>query len=382
MGYGSYRASDWTKLKTSRGLNSSVNANQTFVRQQIKESLDSKYITIRESLDSEDSPNSTPVILGFDVTGSMGYLANEIATNTLNETITKILSQKSITNPHMMCAAFTNSGNSLQATQFEADIRVVEQLLDFKLGGGNPYAADNLLWYFAAKHTRIDSFEKRGKKGILIGIGDEKCGGESNILGFECLPNVFGDKFAGNIGFLDAYKMASEKYEVIHIEIGPDYRFIGYNGGKSVFREWCEWLPGRVARLHAANVTYMSDLIVTIIHMLQGTKREDALDLIEDKKAREIVRSAIAYMYFEAAGESQPPVGKVSRIAILDANSIEEKDLNKEELFVEIEPVTPCNSVTKAMATVSATKSTNQVEQVKDRKTLGERLHDIFGNRK
>ena len=176
MGRGSYKASDWAKLRSSRGITSTSNASAIFTSKKAKDAYLPKFIDVRESRDSEDSPNSTPIILGFDVTGSMGYLAEEIAKNALNETITNIYAKNPVTNPHVMCAAFVEpvDRDGLQVTQFEADIRVVEQLLDLRVGfGGNWYSYDSLLWYFAAKHTSIDSFEKRGKKGILIGIGDE-----------------------------------------------------------------------------------------------------------------------------------------------------------------------------------------------------------------
>ena len=148
MGRGSYRASDWTKLKQSRGITSSSSASTIFQVSKAKEQYLPKFINVRESRDSEDSPNSTPIILGFDVTGSMGYLAEEIAKNALNETVTQIYAKNPVTNPHIMCAAFVEAEDpdGLQVTQFEADIRVVEQLLDLRVGfGGNWYSYDSLL---------------------------------------------------------------------------------------------------------------------------------------------------------------------------------------------------------------------------------------------
>ena len=176
MGYGSYKAKDWDKLRNSRGINSSSNVNDIFKNREVDPKYDPKNINVRESRDSADSPESTPIIIGFDDTGSMGYLAQEIAQNSLNKTVTEIYDKNPVTNPHVMCAAYGNAGDvgPLQVTQFEADIKIVEQLLDLWIplrGMGD--SGDPLLWYFAAKHTSIDSWEKRGKKGFLFTIGDD-----------------------------------------------------------------------------------------------------------------------------------------------------------------------------------------------------------------
>ena len=96
MGYGSYDASDWNKLKNSRGMNAQSSAQDIFKGNEFQEKYLPVFIDKRESCDSEDSPLSTPIIIGFDVTGSMGYLAAEIAKNSLNKTITyKIISSNS-----------------------------------------------------------------------------------------------------------------------------------------------------------------------------------------------------------------------------------------------------------------------------------------------
>ncbi len=291
MGYGSYTAGDWQKLKTSRNLGASQNANQTFINRTISDKLNSRYIDIRESFDSDDSPNSTPIILGFDVTGSMGFLANEIATKSLNDTITKILSDNIVVNPHFMCAAFTNNKSPLQVTQFEADIRVTEQLLDFVLGGGNKYSFDNLLWYFAARHTAIDSYKKRGKKGILISIGDEICGANDNRLTPFEFRNVFDDKCTHSYSFNELYKMASKQYEVVHIVIGDDYRFDRQDSYNS-YDGWQQALPGRVAKIRDTNVKYLSDVIIAVIKLINGASKQE---VTENNMLTPEAKSVVAY---------------------------------------------------------------------------------------
>ena len=87
MGYGSYRSSDWSKLKASAKITDSSSVSQIFKNRSMEERFNPKFIEMRESMDSEEHPNSTPVIIGLDTTGSMGYLSEEIAKNGLNETM-------------------------------------------------------------------------------------------------------------------------------------------------------------------------------------------------------------------------------------------------------------------------------------------------------
>ncbi len=348
MGYGSYTAGDWARLRSSRGLDSASNANQIFTSSSIQDKYNSRFINIRESFDSEDSPNSTPIMLGFDVTGSMGYLAKEIATNSLNETIMQILTKKPVSNPHMMCIAITNPDDPIQATQYEADIRVVEQLLDFKLGGWNTYGYDNLLWYFAAKHTKIDSYEKRGKKGIIIGIGDEVVGADKNVLTQAGIKKCFDDDVKSDISFKKALEMASEKYEVVHIVVGDKYRMDGNSssGRESSYSGWCEALPGRVARVEDVHIDCLAEVIVAILMMLNGADKETALEGL-DKDTRAVVEYGIAD--FNAADNAP------------------EKTLT--EQFIEKKAV---EKAAMANASVPAAEKTKKKGF----------LHGLFGNRK
>lgn len=266
MGYGSYKATDWAKLKNSRGISQSSDASDIFRGNQFKDKFDPRFIDKRESCDSADSPQSTPIIVGFDVTGSMGYLAAEIAKNSLNKTITYIYDKQPVTNPHVMCAAFVEPvrQGGLQVTQFEADIRVIEQLLEMKVGfGGNLYSYDSLVWYFAAKHTKIDSFAKRGKKGFLFCIGDEVCGADNGEkLSIKQLKAVYDDTATEDLPLQKVYQMAAEQYEIFHI-------VTGFRTDKSL-ETWERFLPGRNALVSAEDIDCLSEVITSIMQLVNG----------------------------------------------------------------------------------------------------------------
>lgn len=271
MGYGSYKAKDWDKLRNSRGINSSSNVNDIFKNHEVDPKYDPKNINVRESRDSADSPESTPIIIGFDDTGSMGYLAQEIAQNSLNKTVTEIYDKNPVTNPHVMCAAYGNAGDvgPLQVTQFEADIKIVEQLLDLWIplrGMGD--SGDPLLWYFAAKHTSIDSWEKRGKKGFLFTIGDDTI--KRSIFN-DKISDIFGDSI--NKLYMEPeefLEMAQEKYHVFHIITKPLRA--------DVLEKWLDLLPDSTAIVDEANVKNLYMVIISIMQLVNGQDRKEILN--------------------------------------------------------------------------------------------------------
>lgn len=288
MGHGSYTAADWSRLKASRGISQQSSANDLFSDNKVNEKYLPKFITMRESRDSEDSPAATPIIIGFDSTGSMGYLAAEIAKNSLNKTATMILEKRPVTDPHIMCAAFTapDSGIPMQVTQFEADIRVVEQLLDFVLAGGNLYSYDALVWYFALKHTSTDCFEKRGKKGFLFCIGDEIGDkGDEEILSSKDILKCFRDDGAKGYKTRELAALVSERYEIFHIITG--------SCTTDALRTWEPLLPGRNAVIEPANIEFLAEVMISLMQMAGGASAADVLSQWSGK-ARVAVEAAIS----------------------------------------------------------------------------------------
>ena len=288
MGHGSYNASDWNRLKDSRGINAQSTAGDIFSGNAANEKYLPRFINMRESRDSADSPESTPIIIGFDSTGSMGYLAAEIAKNSLNKTATMILEKRPVSDPHIMCAAFTSPGVPLamQVTQFEADIRVVEQLLDFVLSGGNRYSYDSLVWYFALKHTSTDSFEKRGKKGFLFCIGDEiGDDGRDLILNENEIRLTFGDEGSKGYTTHELARLVGERYEVFHIITG--------SRTGSALKTWEPLLPGRNAVIPSGDIEYLAEVMISLMQVAGGMSPADAISQWGDP-ARSVVEFALS----------------------------------------------------------------------------------------
>jgi len=222
MGGGKWTSDDYTSYARSTSYITKSTA-EIFGNRSIPKELDPKLIKLRESCDSEDNPNSTPVILALDVTGSMGEYAGKIARDALPALMTSILEDLPVTDPHVMFMGIDDvhtyrGQDALQVSQFEADIRILQQLREIFIvggGGGNRSESYDLPWYFAAKRTQIDSFQKRGQKGFLFTFGDEEAPYET--LSEKDLALVFGPGQYEASTPAATLAAAREKYHVFHV---------------------------------------------------------------------------------------------------------------------------------------------------------------------
>lgn len=280
MGRGSYTAGDWARLKESRKLEKS-SVNEIFKAERMDDRFNPRFIDKREARDSEDHPNSTPIVIGVDVTGSMGYLSGEIIKNGLNELMKKLYSTNLVEDPQLMFAAIGDAKEDeapLQVTQFESDIRIAEQLMDLWIegAGGDSPEDYQLLWYFVSRHTDIDSYNKRQKKGFCFTIGDAPF---HDGLWAPELKKIFNDD-AKDIGSKKLAEEASEKYELFHIDL---------NCGKE---SAAHYIPGRVLSLDPNNVKYLPEVIIAAMQLTNGMDRKEILGGL-DFSARKAVEKAI-----------------------------------------------------------------------------------------
>lgn len=232
-------------------------------------------VKIRESRDSVDNPNSTPLIVALDVTGSMGMIADVIAREGLGTLFTGILDRKPISDPHVMFMAVGDANSDhapLQVSQFEADKRIIEQLTQIYLehgGGGNNFESYNLPWYFAAFHTVHDSMEKRGKRGYLFTVGDEEA---PHPLTKAQIKRFIGDNMEADLSTRDLLQLAQRTYDVFHIVIEEgDY---ARRAMPRVMSTWTELLGQRVIRL--ADHTKLAETIVSAIEVVEGANPLDS----------------------------------------------------------------------------------------------------------
>ncbi len=144
----------------------------------IHPTLDPRGVTTRESRDSDAHPRSNSIAVLFDETGSMKRIPH-VFQKKLAELMSLLLIKGYIQDPQILFGAFgdaTCDRVPLQVGQFESGVEMDEHLRNVILeggGGGSKHESYELALYFLARHTSIDCWEKRGRKGYAFLIGDE-----------------------------------------------------------------------------------------------------------------------------------------------------------------------------------------------------------------
>ena len=272
MGGGTFDARSYATFTASTVGKST---DEIYSSRTINKDLNPLNIKVRESRDSADNPNSTPLIVALDVTGSMGKLADVIARQGLGTLFTAILDCKPISDPHVMFMAVGDANCDtapLQVSQFEADNRINEQLTQIYLeggGGGNNFESYNLPWYFAANHTVHDSYEKRAKRGYLFTVGDEEV---PPSLTKEQIKRFIGDDVQADIPTQELLEAAQRFYNIYHIVIKEgDYARRNLDG---VLKSWNPILGQHVIQL--SDHTKLAETIVSAIEVAEGVLASDS----------------------------------------------------------------------------------------------------------
>lgn len=280
-------AVDWGKYSASV---KATPVDRIYTSRELDPYLDPKGITVRESRDSVAYPNSTAIIAGLDVTGSMGDVLEDIAKHGLETLFTEIFKRKPVPDPQIAFAGIgdvRHDASPFQISQFEVNDAIIEQLTKIYLergGGGNSSESYDATWYFAAKHTSIDCFEKRGKKGYLFTFGDEDFpyGLESDHI-----KTVFGDDTERSYSAIDLLRMAEQQYHVFHIIIGHGYR--GFGGG-SEEKTWKAVMGQRAILLN--DYHKLAETIISLIQVNEGENKDVVADSW-DGSTSVIIRDAL-----------------------------------------------------------------------------------------
>ena len=231
------------------------------------------YRVVRESRDSLANPASNAIVIGLDVTGSMGIIADTMAREGLGTLVEEILKRKPVSDPHILACGIGDSycdDAPLQVTQFEADIRIAEQLKMIWLekgGGGNRHEGYHLPWYFAAQHTQIDCFEKRNKKGYLFTVGDEEPPEE--LLAAHA-ASIFGDSLQRDLSVHELLTLVSRMYHVVHVVVEEGSYARAHL--PQVLTKWRALLGQRVLRLK--DYRRLAEVVVSAIEVNEGRDRD------------------------------------------------------------------------------------------------------------
>lgn len=236
MGGGSYN------LVASRGRSKAYSyksREEVFSQRHLDPDMDPKKITIRESRDSEEHPESFPIIIALDETGSMGHIPEKLIKGVFPTIMEKIL-DAGVPNPQVMFmgigdSAYLDEEAPLQVGQFESSDELMEKWLT-KIylegrGGGNGHESYPLAWYFANNKVITDSWEKRKVKGVLITIGDEPC--QKILTGKEILKYL-SLQITEDIAVSNLLEEVQQKWNVFHIHCdgSETYQFYRTNWEK------------------------------------------------------------------------------------------------------------------------------------------------------
>lgn len=272
MGSGSWTTAAYNCCVSSLGFTSAkdiVNSStQAFYKQtKIAEELNPLNV-MRECRDSEEHPNTIPVILALDVTGSMGNSARQCAAS-LDDIMTNLY--KDITDVEFMMMGIGDlcfDDAPIQASQFESDIRILDQTskIYFEGGGGpNDWETYSAAWYFGLHNTDLDIW-KRGGKGIIITLGDEPL---NPYLPRGALNKKLGCCEQSDVNTKKLYDEASKKFDIYHINILDSQSRRGTFS--DVGRSWREVLKDNYVE---ANCSELANMISSIVRKSVGTRSE------------------------------------------------------------------------------------------------------------
>ena len=212
---------------------------------------------VRESRDSEEHPESLPIIIGLDVTGSMGRIPHSLVKEGLPKLMDNIIDMAH-KHPQMMFLAIGDSyydSAPIQISQFESSTEEIDNSLTNIFlegaGGGNQEESYSYAWLVGARHTITDRNEKHNKKGFLFTIGDEKL--NKDIYAPSLVQHMGYEKGVVEISSKDLLEEVSKKYHVFHIHCDDGNYSLDY-----VKESWIDTLKENFLHSH-------SDEIVNII---------------------------------------------------------------------------------------------------------------------
>ncbi|MBW7883110.1 MAG: hypothetical protein H3C34_10815 [Caldilineaceae bacterium] len=177
------------------------------------------YGTVRESRDSQQHPESLSIAVLFDVTGSMGTVPRVLQTK-LGSLMRVLIEHGYVAHPQILFGAVGDAHCDvapLQIGQFESGLEMDDDLGKIYLeggGGGQVHESYELALYYMARHTAIDCFSLRHRKGYLFTIGDEK---PYPVLRRNHILQHIGDSLERDVPLAPILAAVQQRYNYFHI---------------------------------------------------------------------------------------------------------------------------------------------------------------------
>lgn len=185
-----------------------------------------KPIRLREARDSDVHPNTYPLILCLDVTGSMGRVPAKLIRDGLPHIVTNLIDAgiEDIAILFMAVGDHESDMFPLQIGQFESGDEELDLWLSRTYpegkGGVNEGESYGLAYKFAAHCIVTDAWEKRGQKGTFVMIADEPA--------LETYPKAVVEESLNlenpdTFTIDEALSEVKEKWHVVHINPHNDF---------------------------------------------------------------------------------------------------------------------------------------------------------------
>jgi hypothetical protein len=240
---------------------------------------------VREVVITDEHPDPTPIAVVFDVTGSMGDVPR-LLQQRLPELQTKLRAEPYGLDPQILFGAVGDARTDdfpLQMGQFESDNRSDEQLEALYLegnGGGQGSETYELAALYLYAAAVMGPFEKHGKKGILVTMGDERPAGVvAKNFGRHTFTALTGLPLEADVDAATLADLVAERFDWFHLVI--DSRKLGgmYTADHSL-GAWQALLgKGRVGVLGEPGA--VADAVALIVGVREGkiTMDEGLADL-------------------------------------------------------------------------------------------------------
>jgi hypothetical protein len=300
MGNARWSDADWRAHARAASCQS---RSQIFTQSGMSPDLDPTRIKYRESCDSEANPDSTPIILAVDETGSMGVLAEVIIKQGLGTIMKAIYDRRPVTDPHIMCMALGDAfvdTAPLQVTQFEASVEpLTNQVRKIYLegnGGGNGGESYALAWLFTAAKTKCDAI-KRGRKGFLFTIGDEA---PHRVITRDQAKKFVDVSVEADVDARVLYDTLKDEWHIFHLIVETTS-----TREQDAVRKWREVLGERA--IVVPDVETLPEVIVSLIQAVSGTDPDVIVESWDKKtgnKVRGIVDQVVGWLKNEPVGSS------------------------------------------------------------------------------
>lgn len=260
-----------TYTTTTKGMSAdsfatadNLNAQSIYKARHLRPALDPHNV-MRECCDSEEHPQTLPVILALDVTGSMGQASVKVAQK-LNQIMTDLYADPNIKDIEfcvMGIGDISYDRAPIQISQFESDIRIAEQLdqMWFEAGGGgNSFESYTAAWYMGLNHCKLDCWN-RGQKGIIITMGDEL---PNPYLPLTMGLHLNGKILQADVETADLLTLVKDKFDVYHISVDDTSSSYSWHQERyDLDRNWSELLGKDNYKV--ANLNNLATIITDII---------------------------------------------------------------------------------------------------------------------